>query len=237
MSYYKLLNDDLVHYGFKYVEGLNVDTFKFNPNDSCKPGGLYYTDFEHIGSWASEGRTKIAQVTLPPDAHVYNEPCKTKWKADRLVLGPIRPLKDFLAEQTDDTIMRWLDQGYACQILAYFAPTSPVVCQWMVKKWQDALNYIPVHTAELSLVAVEAHPEALRCVKPEFLTQELALVACRGNPALADVYKDEAFRLAVVAENPEAINYMSDPSRTVIAAAMAAAPPTAKFEVKILRGC
>lgn len=37
--FYKILNSDLVHYGFTYREGLNVDVWRFDPEKQCGPGG------------------------------------------------------------------------------------------------------------------------------------------------------------------------------------------------------
>ena len=81
--YYKILNYDLVHHKFQYKLGLNIDTNPFNPTGSCKPGGLYYTDFEHIHMFLEFG-CYIAEVRIPSSAKVYKDPSGTKWKADKI---------------------------------------------------------------------------------------------------------------------------------------------------------
>jgi hypothetical protein len=45
MRFFKLLSQDLAHYDFQYQEGLNVDTLPFDASGACRPGGLYYTEF------------------------------------------------------------------------------------------------------------------------------------------------------------------------------------------------
>lgn len=235
VRYFKLLNADLKHFEFQYVEGLNVLIEPFRPGDACQSGGLYFTDFEHIGKFVDANHAWIAPVTIPPGATVYHEPCETKWKSDRIVLGPKRPFKEFLAEQTEDTILRWMAMGCSSAIMELLDPQPLAACMAFVKRFRysNGLVYVKVHTAELSLAAVEAHPMALAHVRPEFLTHELAMMATRKDPHVVNVFKDEAFRLAAVAEKPDAINHMTDPSRAVIEAALKAAPPSAKIIVNI----
>jgi len=43
-EFYKLLNENLIHFGYKYVDGLNIDINKFNPTNECMKGGLYFTE-------------------------------------------------------------------------------------------------------------------------------------------------------------------------------------------------
>jgi len=48
--YFKITNSIENHHGFQYYDGLNILKEKFNddPTASCVPGGLYFTDAEHI---------------------------------------------------------------------------------------------------------------------------------------------------------------------------------------------
>jgi hypothetical protein len=156
MQFYKLLSDDLRHNGFQYKEGLNIDHVPFNPNGSCERGGLYYTSYEWIGSWHRNHWPLIANVTLPPDALVYPEPCGTKWKADRLVLSNIRPIGDFLAEQSEQQLITWLQQD----IYGY-----------------DLLYHIDNQTRALCEIAVKKNGCNIKWVKPELLTPELKELA------------------------------------------------------------
>lgn len=87
--YYKVTNQDECHLGFQYHDGLNVDTLPFEPEGSCVPGGLYFTDSEHLSKYYRFGRW-IRLVTLPrdePGFQVVRDPSGTKWRANMLTLG------------------------------------------------------------------------------------------------------------------------------------------------------
>ena len=74
------------HNGFKYQEGLNIDTIPFDPTGTCRPGGLYYSS-EDIFAFLDYG-DYIAEVEIPEDAQVYEDPSRSirKWKADKIIL-------------------------------------------------------------------------------------------------------------------------------------------------------
>lgn len=146
MKFYKLLRQDLTHYGFRYREGLNVDTEPFNPRGDCEPGGLYYTSDEHLEEWIGTNWSLIADVTLPSDAQVYPGPCGTKWKADRLVLSNIRPLVQFL--------MRECDAARRCKIVQQ----HPYLLAALPLTESEALEII-----QLNPWAIVHTPTALRC--------------------------------------------------------------------------
>jgi ankyrin repeat protein len=86
MNYYKILKENETHRGFKYHDGLNIDPKPFNPNGSCKKGGIYFARkdilaFLNYGPW-------IRKVTLPADALIYKDPeLPEKWKANKFILG------------------------------------------------------------------------------------------------------------------------------------------------------
>jgi hypothetical protein len=69
-KFYKILREDLTHHGFKYQLGLNIDTVPFNPTGECRPGGLYYTDIDHIFRYSKYG-SLIAEVE--PVGKIYEE--------------------------------------------------------------------------------------------------------------------------------------------------------------------
>ena len=93
----KLTNVAEIHNGFKFTEGLNVDTIPFYPNDSCTAGGIYFTEFDKIELWidyndnnndgtnVNEPMCYCRTITIPDDAQVYIE--KDKVKADKIILG------------------------------------------------------------------------------------------------------------------------------------------------------
>ena len=82
----KFLKSNFNHNGFIYKPGLNILKEPFQAFGSCKPGGLYFTDIRFHYKWKEFGII-MASVTLPEDAKVYQEPCGTKYKADRIILS------------------------------------------------------------------------------------------------------------------------------------------------------
>src|SRR5579872_5726063 len=86
MTYYKILRHDLNHYGYQYHHGLNVDPIKFNPQNTCSPGGLYYTTKEYLWRYLHIG-PYVARVEIPEDALVHAE--YNKWKANKLIIKEI----------------------------------------------------------------------------------------------------------------------------------------------------
>ena len=94
---YKLLNKEKCHHGFQYQTGLNIDTIPFNPDESCRPGGLYFTDFSNILYNLNyiKGIYWIVEVSLPDSVRVYRERFRfdvseliyTKYKADKIILS------------------------------------------------------------------------------------------------------------------------------------------------------
>ena len=86
--YFKILSNDLTHYGYTYHEGLNEDPEPFEPYTTYI-GGLFFSNEEDILEFCGRG-DKIAEVTLPEGETVIE--WKHNHKAHRIVLGKIRDL-------------------------------------------------------------------------------------------------------------------------------------------------
>jgi len=89
MKFYKILNEEEKHYGMQYKDGLNTDVLTFNPSGSCEPGGIYFTDAEHVFEFCSYGPW-VREVTLPDGEEIYKDPGGNKYKAHRVILGKRR---------------------------------------------------------------------------------------------------------------------------------------------------
>jgi hypothetical protein len=183
--FYKLLAADMRHHDFTYKEGLNVDHVQFYPFHQCLPGGLYFTDFKHLPAWYRSSWTLIADVTLPPEAQVYAEPCGTKWKADRLVLSNIRPLSEFLATLDEATVSHFVLENphmlnrvdnqtealcmAAVQkngwVLRYAKPQTEAMCLAAVQQYGCALQFVETQTEAICRAAVQQRPDAQCYVK------------------------------------------------------------------------
>ena len=91
--FYKVLRSDLMHHGFKYQLGLNVDTNPFNPSGSCQNGGLYFTNIKHLFEFLDYGQ-QIAFVEIPDNSQIYIE--KDKFKANQIIIKRILSDTEFL---------------------------------------------------------------------------------------------------------------------------------------------
>lgn len=116
MKYYKILNEEEIHYSMQYRTGLNVDIQPFNPSGDCKPGGVYFSRedilaFIDFGPW-------IREVKLPKDGQIYENPgTPKKWKADKVILGRKYKITPKLIEKlikeganihvNDDLALQW----------------------------------------------------------------------------------------------------------------------------------
>jgi hypothetical protein len=185
---YKLLHKNLEHRGFKYKEGLNVDHVPFTAYGDCEPGGLYYTDFAHIGMWFNVDYVWIADVTVPADAHVHPGPRGDKWKADRIVLSNIRPLGPFLAQQTDDVLYQWLlNSADQVNFFKAITPQPPSLALKVVSESGCWLAHIDNPTLEMCVAAITEggwHVLAEH-TRPEWKTPELIAWIRQEHPEWA----------------------------------------------------
>ena len=94
VEFYKFLNDDLIHYNFKYNIGLNVDTIPFNPRGKCSKGGLYFCKKSKCHLFVTEYGHKMALIEIPNNALIYIE--EDKFKADKLIITKINDFEDVL---------------------------------------------------------------------------------------------------------------------------------------------
>jgi ankyrin repeat protein len=86
--FFKITNTEENHNGFQYVDGLNILDKEFEEEGSCVPGGLYFTDVEHIFEFLDYG-IHLREIILP-----FNDPnfkCvkdeANKWRANMIILG------------------------------------------------------------------------------------------------------------------------------------------------------
>lgn len=122
--YFKFVMSDLSRNGLTYHLGRNVDPVEFNPTGSCRPGGIYFTDAQHIRGFVNYG-TVIA--ILEPVGQSYEDPQGGKWKAHEVnILRFVKATrKDILALPTDLAIPLY------CGL---FQVTSNVVANWVKLK-------------------------------------------------------------------------------------------------------
>jgi hypothetical protein len=216
--FYKLLAADLCHNDVTYQEGLNVDPVPFDPSGDCKPGGLYYTDFEHIPRWCFARWPLIADVSVPDDARVYAEPCGTKWKADRIELSNIRPLSEFLKTLDETTLCGMLAKEG--KMLEYVCNQTETTCLVAVVQNGWALQFVRNQTEAICLAAVQNAGGALQFVRDQNNVICLAAVQQDGH-ALYHVRKQtEAICLAAVRQNGYALSHVTNQNDALCLAAV-----------------
>jgi hypothetical protein len=81
----------------KYHDGINRDPEPWNPSGSCKKGGIYYADEDHICGFLG-ANAYVREVFLLPESRVYADPEGDKFKTDILELGPAVPMQTWLDE-------------------------------------------------------------------------------------------------------------------------------------------
>jgi hypothetical protein len=209
IKYYKLLAADLVHHGFQYKEGLNIDPVPFNPRGECEPGGLYYTDLKHLPLWYEEKWPMIADVTIPAGASVYAEPCGKKWKADRIELSNIRPLKEFLATLDDATLYEMVDKRPG--LFVHVENQTEAMCLMVVKQCPLLLQNVKRQTKAICMAAINDCWNALQFVRKQNNDICLAAVHIDGR-ALKYVRRQNAdICRAALRWYPEARQFVNIP--------------------------
>jgi hypothetical protein len=172
ITYYKIVSHDYIHHGFTYKLGLNIDSIKFNPADTCKPGGLYFTDFDNLGTYYKHGDL-IAFIKIPSDAQVYKDPYGTKWKADRFIIEKFESIDPYW-NIYNFCVKAVKKNGNA---LKYVKDQTPDLCLEAVKHNGRALKYVKDQTHEICLEAVKRNGHALRYVKTQPPLPERCLAA------------------------------------------------------------
>lgn len=160
LKFYKFLNDELNHRGFRYGLGLNVDSIPFNPTNQCSAGGLYFCKDSDCHLHCMCYGNKLALVRIPDDAKVYVEYCK--FKADKLIIDDIT---DFHNVSDDFWINILQKNGHA---LKHIKIQTEKLCKSAVQQNGLALQYVKDQTIEICKLAIQQDGRALQYVNKEF---------------------------------------------------------------------
>ena len=95
--YYKLTNETENHHGLQYHTGRVVDIIPFNDNQekSCVPGGIYFTDKDHILEFGGYGPW-VRPLTIPEGVEVILDPDGNKFRAHEVEMQERIPLEEFV---------------------------------------------------------------------------------------------------------------------------------------------
>ena len=96
-TYYKITNQEENHNGLQYHTGRVVDILPFNDNtdDSCVPGGIYFTDKDHILEFCDYGPW-VRPLTIPEGVGVILDPDGNKFRAHEVDMQERIPLEEFI---------------------------------------------------------------------------------------------------------------------------------------------
>ncbi len=177
----KILAIDLIHRGFTYAQGLNIDTVKFNPTGSCRAGGLYFSDIENIDGYFSYG-SKYSFVCIPDDARVYTE--DKKYKADKIYLEDIQCVEYSHSEIYAAAFKKNKDKN----IISYIPhwQRAAKLVQSLLETDNSIMKHLPFHdinlyTTELCEIAMKNNPDNFKYIPDKLKTQKMADDAVGAN--------------------------------------------------------
>ena len=213
-KFYKFLNNEMIHNGFEYHLGLNIDTNQFDPTGKCTGRGLYFCEKSDCHLYYQYG-TKLALIEIPNDARVYIE--KYKFKADRLIIKEIIDIdNDFWVDilSKDGTALAYVEKQTEHMCIVAVQQNGKALCfvksqfltgeifELAVQQNGLVLEQINKQTYNLCKLAVQQNGLALKYVQDRYQTEELCFLAVKQNQlALQFVkesfLKDELYVLAV----------------------------------------
>jgi hypothetical protein len=189
-KYYKVLNAELTHHGFKYQLGLNIDTKLFN-QEECE-NGLYFCSKDQLATWINYGEN-LAVVRIPQDARVCHFTDKSK--ADRLYIERIIPIAYW---------EKWNDLEFCLQMvkqngeaLKFVRKQTPEICLAAVQQYGNALKYVLYQNKELCLQSVRNFSCALRYVMDQ--DTDICLTACKQDGEALEFVERQNFEICLEA--------------------------------------
>lgn len=159
-TFYKMLEESECHMELQYKPGLNVDFRPFYPYGECRPGGLYFTEAEHVGEHFESIYTKYRIVTIPDDAQVYVE--EKKFKADKIILS------EFQSSVNDEFMSNLLLTQRPR--LIWFMKQTRENCLKAIRNDPSSICYIDYKNKSLEMykLAYRLKPETIKFIPIEF---------------------------------------------------------------------
>lgn len=149
--YYKITNEEENHNNYQYHDGLNIlkEIFNGNPLKSCVGGGFYFTDIKHIFDFLDYG-CNVREVSFPfsdPDFKMVQDPCKDKWRANKIIFGTKRSLFDI------NTFKLLIERGATLPNFYALEWTIKNNCADSFKLMINKTGYVPVGVYLLQLAS------------------------------------------------------------------------------------
>lgn len=212
LRYYKLLHKSLIHHGFEYKLGLNIDIVPFNPSDNCLGGGLYFFNEYQLLRWNKYIKDiyYISEVDLPVDAKIYHEEGKSK--ADKIIL---KNLEIFDEGNLEKYVNLNLNKNKCLEVvrqnvhvLEYVKNQPLEICLKVVRQNAYALKYVKNQTDKICLEAVKQNGLVLEYVKNQTVAICLEAVRQNGNALRYVKNQTEDICLEAVKEYGSALKYV-----------------------------
>jgi len=134
----KITNENEIHHGYQYHDGLNVLQEPFQNEGSCVPGGFYYTDKENLHHFYNYG-IWIRCIDVPSDALIVKDPDESggvKWRCNKIIFLQKYPLYDL---NTIKTLDLHINETYIKNACVY---GKLDILEWWCKSCQNPEKYL-----------------------------------------------------------------------------------------------
>jgi len=156
--YLKITNEHENHHNYQYHDGLNIliEPFNHNINESCGPGGFYFTTKKYIFDYFDYG-IYLREVRLPlsdSDFCMVTNLHRNKCRANKIILGeryslfePATYIKlrlDLNNFANREKVMRFATRYGSIQLLEWLCTTYHQICNPWVINIASFYGYIHV---------------------------------------------------------------------------------------------
>jgi Domain of unknown function (DUF4116) len=187
-QFYKVLRNDLTHYGFEYQLGTNKNSF------TGDKGGMTFIDLHHLIDVLHYG-SQIGFVKLEDDAEFnikYNKYTTNKFTITSIINIP--EFLDYFLSNDSDFVKKVLAK-YPCYF--YFMNQKPELCLYLVENNGLSLKYIKNKTPELCLMAVRENSDALQFVDDQ--STMICMIAIKNDYSTIRHVKNQTHELCCLA--------------------------------------
>ncbi len=156
---------------YRYKNGINIDTKRFNPTGRCSSGGLYFSDSKNISIFLGYG-PNVSEVEIPDNANVYVE--TGKFKANKIKLVKIMHVfenKEFAEKHLTKAIKNLYESLNNEKKLINILTKNIRLAMYIP---QDKITY------KICLDVVKKHGYIIAYIPNKFRTKELCQIACKN---------------------------------------------------------
>ena len=210
-NFYKILNNDLIHHDYQYVDELNhcPSTHYF---DIYSEHGLHFTSFDEIFMWINDKSTHIVKINILDDSMI----CELlhKFKANKFMIDlsakfPINELECWSNFELCELAVR-----YNYHALKYVQNQTSEICKIAVKLNGRALEFVHNQTSEICEIAVHQNGWSLKFVHNQ--TPKICELAVKSNALALQFVHDQTSELCEIAvkSNKKALEYVHNQTLT-----------------------